>query len=116
MHELSIATEMMEIAEREIARAGAGERRVLKMRLVIGPLSCASSEAVAFAFETLAEGTRFEGAELVVEKPPLTYACAACGFKGETSSPWGSCEKCEGHELHIDGDDALRLASIEVED
>jgi len=39
-------------------------RRVMKVTVEIGSLSCVSREALAFSFAIVAEGTAVEGAEL----------------------------------------------------
>jgi hydrogenase nickel incorporation protein HypA/HybF len=64
MHELSIAVNIVEIAEEELARHG-GER-VRSVHLQVGPLSGVAKEALMFSFGLACEGTTLEGATLVI--------------------------------------------------
>ncbi len=66
MHELSVALNIVEIAEEELARHG-GER-VRAVHLQIGSLSGVAAEALRFSFSLACEGTRVEGSRLVVEE------------------------------------------------
>ncbi|CAN2536646.1 Hydrogenase+maturation+factor+metallochaperone+HypA [Methylocapsa aurea] len=59
MHELAIAESVAEMVD-EVA-AG---RRVLRVTIEIGALTCVSGEALAFSFALVADGTAAQGAEL----------------------------------------------------
>ena len=59
MHELAIARAVVGKA----VETAAG-RRVVRVTLEIGQLSCVSGEALAFSFGLVAEGTLAEGAAL----------------------------------------------------
>jgi hydrogenase nickel incorporation protein HypA/HybF len=65
MHELSIALNIIEIAEAELARHG-GER-VLAVHLQLGPMAGVAKEALLFSFGLASEGTAVEGSRLVIE-------------------------------------------------
>jgi hydrogenase nickel incorporation protein HypA/HybF len=59
MHELAIAESIVSMAH----EAAAG-RRILRIVVEIGALSCVSREALGFSFSLAATGTAAEGAEL----------------------------------------------------
>jgi hydrogenase nickel incorporation protein HypA/HybF len=59
MHELSLTREIV-----AIICAAAHERRVHKVTLEIGRLSCLAPEAIEFCFAAVAQGTLAEGALL----------------------------------------------------
>jgi len=116
MHEYSIASELVS-ALLEQLKAHAG--RVTHVFVQKGELRILSGPALETAFELLAQGTRLEGAELVIEVVPATVSCDACGYKGSAeytenemlhfSVPILSCPKCEapirvvsGRELSVD--------------
>lgn len=65
MHELAVAQSLVSMIE-EIA-AG---RRVVKVTLEVGQLSCVSAEALSFSFNLVSEGTTAHGAELDVRRTP----------------------------------------------
>ena len=65
MHELSIALNIVDIANEELARHG-GER-IRAIHIQLGPLSCVAKEALLFSFGLACEGTAAEGSRLVIE-------------------------------------------------
>ena len=65
MHELSIAVQIVEIAEDELVRHGGD--RVRSIHLQLGALSGVAREALQFSFVLACEGTSAEGASLVIE-------------------------------------------------
>ena len=65
MHELSIAVQIIEIAEDELVRHGGD--RVRSIHLQLGALSGVAKEALQFSFGIACEGTTAEGASLVIE-------------------------------------------------
>jgi len=65
MHELSIALNIVEIAEEELARHGGLRVRAIYVR--VGSLACVAKEALNFSFGLACEGTVAEGSRLIVE-------------------------------------------------
>jgi hydrogenase nickel incorporation protein HypA/HybF len=66
MHELSIATEVLEAVRREAAkRPGA---RVQKVGLRVGELSGVSEDSLRFSFEVLVQGTDLDPLALEIER------------------------------------------------
>ncbi len=63
MHELALTREIVAI----VCQA-AQDRRVHKVSLEIGRLSCVMPEAVEFCFEAAAKGTPAEGARLDIHR------------------------------------------------
>jgi hydrogenase nickel incorporation protein HypA/HybF len=66
MHELSIALNIVEIAQQEMLRHG-GER-VRAVHLQVGPLAGVAREALLFSFGLACEGTPVEGSSLIIEE------------------------------------------------
>jgi len=66
MHELSIAMNIIEIAEEEAVRHGAA--RVQTVYLRIGPQAGVAREALLFSYGLACEGTRVAGSRLVFEE------------------------------------------------
>jgi hydrogenase nickel incorporation protein HypA/HybF len=65
MHELSIAVNIVELAEEEMIRHGG--QRVRAVHLKLGPLAGVAKEALLFSFDLACEGTATEGSALVIE-------------------------------------------------
>jgi len=75
MHELSVATSLVELASDHAARNGAS--RVSRVVVRIGVLQHVA-RSLYFCFDNVARGTPCEGAALEIEEVGLTVACPAC--------------------------------------
>jgi hydrogenase nickel incorporation protein HypA/HybF len=75
MHELSIASALVEQVCVEARNAGA--ERVAEINVRMGALS-GISRALYFCFPSAARGTACEGAVLSIEDVPLTVLCTHC--------------------------------------
>jgi hydrogenase nickel incorporation protein HypA/HybF len=76
MHELSIASAVLDIVQRH-----ADGRRVARVELKVGHLRQVVPSALEFAFELVAEGTEAEGAELVMQEVPARVPGAVRGMR-----------------------------------
>ena len=65
MHELSIALDLVDVAQEEMARHG-GER-IRAVHIELGPLAGVAREALMFSFGIACEGTAAEGSNLIIE-------------------------------------------------
>ena len=65
MHELSIALDLVDVAQEELARHG-GER-IRAVHIELGPLAGVAREALMFSFGIACEGTAAEGSRLIIE-------------------------------------------------
>ncbi|MGW4569372.1 hydrogenase maturation nickel metallochaperone HypA, partial [Streptomyces sp. NPDC004561] len=94
MHELSIATAIVEQAE-EIARAD-GSDRVSSVTVRVGELAGVVPDALHFAFEVARDGTALADARLVVEPVIARAWCEACAKEFAVGMPpffW--CPTCD---------------------
>ena len=110
MHELSIATAIIERAD-ELARAD-GTDAVSAVTVRVGELAGVVPDALSFAFEVARDGTALAAARLVVEPVPAQAYCGACAEEFPVGMPpffW--CPQCDqpstdlrsGRELEITG-------------
>jgi hydrogenase nickel incorporation protein HypA/HybF len=76
MHELSIASSIVEIAGEHARREGGG--RVASVTLRIGRLSCVHEGALRYSFDLVTQGTPLAGATLAVIEVPVRIWCALC--------------------------------------
>ena len=65
MHELSIALNILELAEKELTRHGAERVRAIHVR--VGPLAGVAKEALLFSYGLACEGTAAEGSSLPLD-------------------------------------------------
>jgi hydrogenase nickel incorporation protein HypA/HybF len=111
MHELSIASAVLEIVERY-----AGERRVGRVDLKVGHLRQVVPSALEFAFELVAEGSVAEGAELHMQEIPAVVTCRDCGCESELRAFPPHCPACMALDVEVTGGDELLVESLELEE
>jgi len=113
MHELSVATALVEQAEESAKNAGAA--RVLSVSVVVGKLSGVQPEALDFAFSVASEGTFLENSRLIIEAPPLKVKCVNCGAETFPSYPELSCVSCGSADTKIVQGREFVFKSMEIE-
>jgi hydrogenase nickel incorporation protein HypA/HybF len=111
MHELSIASAIVAIAERHAAG-----RRVAAVEVRVGHLRQVVPDSLAFAFELVAEGTALEGAELVLREVPAAGRCRACATEGPLTAFPLRCEACGGLDVEVIRGEELLVDSLELEE
>jgi hydrogenase nickel incorporation protein HypA/HybF len=111
VHELSLAESVVRIAE-----AHAAGRPVARVELKVGHLRQVVPDALAFAFQLVAEGTAVEGAELVMEEVPAAGRCRACGTESELDGFPLQCPACLGLDLELLRGEELLVDALELED
>jgi len=112
MHELSIATSLVETAVRNAESNGA--RRVVGLDVRIGTLSGVEPEALSFCFPIAARETLCEGAELRLRIVPASGTCGKCGTQTDVSDLLAPCPACGDWPLRIEGGREMQLESLEV--
>lgn len=114
MHELSIATALVETAA-EAARA-AGATRVLSVRVLVGALSGVEPGALSFCYDAVVAGTLLEGSTLDIVEEPVVVYCATCArdvaLRGVQSM---ACPDCGTPSPVMRGGRELRIESMEVD-
>jgi hydrogenase nickel incorporation protein HypA/HybF len=111
MHELAIASSVVEIARRHAAG-----RQVTKVELKVGHLRQVVPSALAFSFELVAQGTEVEGAELEMRAVPAVGACRRCGNETELQAFPLQCGSCGGFDLEIVAGEELEVESLDLEE
>ncbi|MDP2899254.1 MAG: hydrogenase maturation nickel metallochaperone HypA [bacterium] len=113
MHELSIASNLMDIVKQAVD--GQNVSRVTTLRIVIGELSTVVPDCLAFAFEIMSKGTVAEGAHLDFEKKPLIGKCGDCGREFRIQDFVFHCPDCDSPRVEILSGKEFMLKSIECE-
>jgi hydrogenase nickel incorporation protein HypA/HybF len=115
MHELSIASRIVEVATDHCRAAGAA--RAVAVTLRIGRLSCIHEDALRFSFGLMGEGTPLAGAELRVIHVPATIWCVPCGQEVELPGIQKfACPTCGTASGDIRAGRELDLESMELAD
>jgi hydrogenase nickel incorporation protein HypA/HybF len=113
MHELSIALSIVEGAEEEAARCGAGGVSAVHLRL--GMLAGVVKEALLFAYEQACAGTMLEGSRLVIEDVPVLIDCPGCNDVRPPHSLWRlECATCDTPAAAIAQGKDLQIFAMEV--
>lgn len=76
MHELSIASGMVELAEAELEKHPGA--KVLAIHLKLGRLCGVVREALEFSYEIACQSTALEGSKLIIEDVPVRIQCPQC--------------------------------------
>tara|TARA_R110002049_G_scaffold285698_4_gene466948 strand:- start:66130 stop:66498 length:369 start_codon:yes stop_codon:yes gene_type:complete len=115
MHELSIATSLIELASEHARDAGA--ERIQAITLRIGTLSCVHQDALQFSFELVSKDTMLEGATLHIVQVPVTIFCAACEKEVQLAGIQSfRCPSCDTPSGDIRKGRELEIESIEIVD
>jgi len=99
MHELSIATNIVEIAEEEVIKAKAKE--ATEIVLEIGSMSGIVVEALEFAMEEAVKNTLLKNAKRSFLEQMAEALCTKCGHKFEVDDFFAVCPKCGSFETEV---------------
>jgi hydrogenase nickel incorporation protein HypA/HybF len=112
LHELGIATEILDIALVEAQKHGG--RRITAVNLRVGVLRGVVPEHLHFLFGHVAKGTIAEEARLEIEEEPIRVECEACG-PSEAREFTLECPACGTPCGKVRGGDSLRILSIDID-
>ena len=114
MHEMGIASSVLEAVRRELrAHAGARPRAVA---LRIGALAAVDPESLRFCFEALACDTELASLRLEIEFCPRRHRCPDCAREFLVQDYDLRCPACGCAVTRCIGGDELDLAYLEVEE
>lgn len=120
MHEASLAQGLLKTAleavesyNKEHPDTQAGH--ITSIKVGLGLLSCVEVSTFSGCFELLCEGTKAEGAELVVEREPLSCDCRDCKASFMLTERTFRCPACQSVNLIPHGGHGLTLLSLKVD-
>lgn len=113
MHEYPITEQLIKIAEEHCDKANAN--RVTLVNLVVGEYSGFVPESIHMYFDLIAEGTKCEGAEIVITRVRAKLKCPACGEIFARKLLSFACPKCGTDGGPTDIGKEFYIESIEVE-
>ena len=113
MHELSIATDLVNTALRTAMENKA--RKVISITIEAGELAMVNPEQLEFMYDILVEDNMLKGSKLKIETVPAVGECAYCGYRGPIEDRFAcSCPKC-GLTLKIIAGRDVCLKNMELE-
>ncbi|HVB10693.1 MAG TPA: hydrogenase maturation nickel metallochaperone HypA [Bacillota bacterium] len=114
MHELSLATSILDVAAAQLAAAG--RTRLLRVEVAVGELAAVLPDNLAFCFEVLAEDRpALAGAHLDVQVRPLMVRCRDCGGEAHPPRPVMRCPACGSSRVEVSSGQELEIVALEVE-
>jgi hydrogenase nickel incorporation protein HypA/HybF len=113
MHEVALARGLLEIVERTLTPR---VRRVVRVNVSVGAAAGIVSESLTFAFLAIAEGTRAQGAELVITTVPARSRCRVCNATYAFEGIIGRCPGCGSLGGELQSGNEMVLRTIEVAD
>lgn len=114
MHELSIACELVRVAE-QAARAERAQK-VTAVFLRLGALAGVVRESLEFAWDLATEGSLLAGAKLIVEPVALAARCDTCEQVVQPESPpILRCPHCGNYTPDLLAGRELQLRALDIE-
>ena len=111
MHEYSIASSLLRMAEEQAAKHAA--ERVLGLQLRIGELAGVEIGLLETAWSLVRERSCCDGVDLAITRTPACWACSACG-SAIARGGLLACAAC-GAPARLTSGDELVLDRIEME-
>jgi len=113
MHEMSIATAVLEAVQTEAERRGG---RVVKIGMRIGEWSGVDPDSLQFCFEAIMADGDTPGLALEIELRPRENKCGQCGTVFALKDFEIQCPKCGEAVTEPVGGNELEIAYIELEE
>jgi len=113
MHELSIASYLVEAVAEQAQQVGAD--RVLAINLLVGDRAGIVDDSLRFSFELLAAETLVAGARLNIRRSPMRFRCDECNSEYIPHDGMFHCPDCASMGRVVDDGSTLLIESIEVE-
>lgn len=112
MHELSLATSIVDSVLQEVARKQLPPVQTIALRL--GALSNVDPEALRFGFEAIIIDTPLANAKLEIELVPVQGKCRACNREFNVVDFIFICPFCQSGKIETTRGDELDIAYLEV--
>lgn len=113
MHEMSLIQSL--VSQLEIIVEQNKLTRITKVVLQLGDFRQCVPEILEFAFATLTEGAKAEGAKLVIEHLPIKMECLSCGQIFVVTRHVYFCPHCKETQLKLLSGKEFILEKIEGE-
>jgi len=110
MHELSIAADIIDIAEDFVRDHRTN--KIIRLELEAGQLSGIVTASLEFALDLAVKNTVLEKAEIVLSEVPGRSKCNKCQTIFEVSDWFTPCPACGSMDLEITGGKELLIKSI----
>jgi hydrogenase nickel incorporation protein HypA/HybF len=114
MHELSLAAEVIKLAQKEAILNHATS--ISEITIEVGNISGVEAEPFESALKMLSEGTLLEKATLNIVKINARGYCLNCKSDFEMNHRMDTCRECGSFPAQITGGNEFRVVSLLIED
>jgi len=111
MHELQVATQIIEIVQQEMESRKLAAVSAIGVR--VGALSGFNPDALEFSFEAAVADTPLSETRLEIEYIPIRGECRECRHNFESDEMIIACPACGSGQLDISRGDDLEISYIE---
>jgi hydrogenase nickel incorporation protein HypA/HybF len=113
MHELSLALEVIELAQREADKNGVST--IQEILIAVGDLSGVEGDIFQSALEMVVKDTILEGAKLNINRIPGKGKCNTCQQEFIMNNRLDICPGCQSFPSEITGGQEFRVLSLIAE-
>jgi hydrogenase nickel incorporation protein HypA/HybF len=114
MHELGIASSILEAVEAEAKKHAGARFKVVGLR--IGEVAGIDVDALTFGWEAVTRDTDWDGLKLAIEQLPLKNRCRLCKCEFAVKDYEIACPECGRTETENISGDELDIAYMEIEE
>jgi hydrogenase nickel incorporation protein HypA/HybF len=114
MHELSIASSIVDTVLKEIDKQNL--KKVLVIKLRVGVLTDIVPDSLLFGFEALTSDTVLKDTKLEIETVPIKGVCNECSNYFEVEEFTFVCPNCSSYDIEMKQGNELDIAHLEVDD
>jgi len=112
LHEISLLENVREILQEHAQKQNF--KRVKKITLAIGKLSCIEPDALRFGFDAVMQGSLAEGAELILSEVAGKGICKACGKESAIDTLYAPCQYCEHPFVDVTAGNDMQIKDLIV--
>lgn len=99
MHETAVVMGLLDILERKAVEVGIA--RITAVTVKLGRLRGLDARQLVGTFEVLADGSRAEGARLIVDEVAVAARCRSCGHAFVVEGWRLQCPACGGDDVDV---------------
>ena len=112
MHEMSIALNIIKIAEEELEKAnGKGIDNIL---ISVGKLSGVVVDSLRFALDAAGNDSPLTNSNIIIEEVPAKMQCLSCGHEFEAEDFFVTCPSCNAYKLKALSGKELLVKSLTI--
>jgi hydrogenase nickel incorporation protein HypA/HybF len=113
MHEFSLATEVIRLAEGEAIKTDA--KSIMEITIEVGDLSGVEADAFEMALGLLSKDSILDKSMIRIMKTPGKGKCNSCDFEFEMNHRLATCPKCSAFPSEVNGGSEFRVLSLVIE-